>query len=394
MELSKIILKPGKEAATKRYHHWVFSGAIKKIEGNVADGDVVSLYSSKNEFLGVGHYQKQGSISVRILTFEKVAIDSHFWKDKIHRAYVFRQKLNFPSDQTNCFRLVHGEGDGLPGLVLDYYNGVVIILCYTLGMYRQRHDITEALKEVLGEKLKTVYYKPIDLPFSNNDDPRGEEYLFGKPVAFTEVLENGNRFIINWEEGQKSGFFLDQRENRRIVGEVSKGKKVFNGYSYSGGFSIYSLKNDADKVVSVNISEKAIALTNENVKVNFSDVNHTSVVSDVLEYLKKDTELYNVIILDPPAFAKKMAARHNAVQGYRRINYEAIKRIKKGGFLFTFSCSQVVDKTLFANTVKAAAIDAGRSVRLIKYLSQPEDHPVNIFHPETEYLKGLCLYIE
>ncbi|MGK7390248.1 MAG: class I SAM-dependent rRNA methyltransferase [Candidatus Cyclobacteriaceae bacterium M2_1C_046] len=394
MQLPKIILKKGKESATKRFHHWVFSGAIQKIEGKVSDGDLVRLHSSEGKFLAIGHYQLAGSISVRIISFDNEPIDHKFWVSKFSKAFEFRRKLKFPSGKTNCFRLIHGEGDGLPGLVLDYYDGVVVMLCYTMGMYKLRHDIANALKEVIGDRLRTVYYKATPLPATPTGDPGVEEYLIGDPVAQTEVLEYENKFIINWEEGQKSGFFLDQRENRRIVGEVVKNKSVLNAYCYSGGFSIYALQNEAKKVVSVDISEKAIELTDKNVAANFSDASHISVVSDVLDFLKKDEETFDVIILDPPAFAKHQNARHNAVQGYRRINHEALKKINKGGFLFTFSCSQVVDKVLFANTVKAAAIDAGRPVKIIKFLSQPEDHPVNIFHPETEYLKGLCLYVE
>lgn len=394
MQLPKIILKPGKEAATKRFHHWVFSGAIKKTEGEVTDGGLVSLYSSKGEFLAIGHYQQAGSISVRIISFKNVPVDAKFWVAKFSKAYEFRRKLKFPSGKTNCFRLIHGEGDRLPGLVLDYYDGVIVMLCYTLGMYKQRHEIANALQQVIGERLRSVYYKPTTLPVTEAGDPSIEEYLIGDAVAQTEVLENDNKFVINWEEGQKSGFFLDQRENRKIIGEVVNNKKVLNAYCYSGGFSIYALQNGAKEVISVDISEKAIALTDKNIAANFTNVNHISVVSDVLDFLKKDDSTYDVIILDPPAFAKHQNARHNAVQGYRRINEEALKKINKGGFLYTFSCSQVVDKILFANTVKAAAIDAGRPVKIIKFLSQPEDHPVNIFHPETEYLKGLCLYVE
>ena len=394
MDLPKVTLKKGKEAATKRFHHWVFSGAIKNADQSIRDGDLVALYSYLDEFLAVGHYQERGSISVRIISFNNEIINTSFWSRKVKNAHAFRQDIGFPSDDTNCFRLIHGEGDGLPGLVLDYYKGVVVMLCYSMGMYRSRKEIAQGIQEALKDDLKCIYYKPVDLPPNDAGDPSKEEYLFGSQVSQTEVLENGNKFIINCEEGQKSGFFLDQRENRRRVGKVSRNKKVLNAYCYSGGFSIYALKEGATDVTSVDISEKAIKLTDQNVAANFTSENHHSVTSDVLQFLKEDKEKYDIIILDPPAFAKHMSARHKAVQGYRRINYEAIKKIKSGGFLFTFSCSQVVDKQLFTHTVKAAAIEAGRPVKIINYLSQPADHPINIYHPETEYLKGVCLYVE
>lgn len=393
MNFPKIILKPGKDAATKRYHHWIFSGAISKIPDNIADGDVVSVFSHDQEFLGIGHYQQKGSISVRILSFTESNINSSFWREKLKNAIQLRRILGLPSGKTNCFRLIHGEGDGLPGLVIDYYDGVVVLLCYTRGMFNSRNDIAIALQELLKDRLRVIYYKTSGLP--PEEELAEDPYLFGEKMKDILVNEHENKFLINWEEGQKSGFFLDQRENRQLVGEYSKGKSVLNTFCYSGGFSIYALQAGAKKVTSVDISEKAIDLTHQNVKINgFDDEKHEAVAADVLQFIKEHEEKYDIVILDPPAFAKHLSARHNAVQAYKRLNAQAFRNINPGGFLFTFSCSQVVDKVMFTNTVKSAAIEAGRPVKILKYLSQPEDHPVNIFHPETEYLKGLLLYVE
>lgn len=391
MTYPKIILKGGKEAATKRFHHWVFSGAIKNMIGSPQDGDVVKLFSSRDEFLGIGHYQHTGSISVRIISFKDVEINQLFWNHAIENATSLRKTLGFPSESTNCFRLIHGEGDGLPGLILDYYNGVVVMLCYTAGMYNARPFIVEALKNLFKDDLVAVYDKSGELL----PDKPLKEYLYGPAISETEALEYGNKFLINWEEGQKSGFFLDQRENRQLLQGLVKDKKVLNTFCYSGGFSIYALMAQAQHVTSVDISDKAMAMTHKNVRLNgFDDKKHSSVTQDVMKYIKETEDQFDVIILDPPAFAKHLSARHNAVQAYKRLNAEALRKINNGGFLLTFSCSQVVDKIMFTKTIKSAAIEVGRSVKVLNYLGQPADHPVNIFHPETEYLKGLLLYVE
>jgi 23S rRNA (cytosine1962-C5)-methyltransferase len=391
--LAKIILKPGKESPLKRFHSWVFSGAIKKIHGEIEEGDIVEVYSSADEFLGMGHYQN-GSITVRIFSFVKTIPDSNFWINKIKAAYKIRQTEGLvDSTTTNAYRLVHAEGDGLPGLVIDFYNGTAVIQTHSHGMHKVKEEIVIALKEVYGNRLKAVYDKssetlPKELEVKN-------QYLTGNSET-KQILENGNNFLVDWETGQKTGFFIDQRDNRNLLSHYSKGKKVLNTFCYTGGFSVYALKAGATEVHSVDSSSKAIALTEENVRLNFkNESRHKSFEADVLKHMKEvGKDYYDVIILDPPAFAKHQAAKHNAVQAYKRINAEAMERIKPGGILFTFSCSQVVDKALFNNTITAAAIMVGRKIKILHYLSQPADHPVNIFHTESEYLKGLVLFVE
>ncbi len=393
MNYPNIRLQKGKEISLYRRHHWVFSGAIAQADPGLENGDLVSVFSSKNEFLGIGHFA-QGSIMVRIISFEERAIDQNFWNDKINSAYQLRKNLGLTdSEQTNVYRLIHGEGDQLPGLVIDFYNGTAVIQAHQIGMHRHVQEITEALKKVYGPVLKGVYDKSAEtLP--KNLNIQTNEWIWGK--AETDLVkEYGATYRIDWEKGQKTGFFVDQRENRKLVSAYSKGKKVLNTFCYSGGFSVLALQEGAQEVHSVDISAKAIELTEENVLLNSGFIGkHQSITADVVKYIREIGDDFDLIILDPPAFAKNIKARHNAVQAYKRLNAEALRKIKPGGILFTFSCSQVVDKQLFANTITAAAMESKRSVRVLHQLSQPADHPINIFHPETEYLKGLVLYVE
>ena len=389
----KIILKKGREYSIQRLHPWVFSGAIHSTEGTLSDGCWVQVLSAKNELLGSGHYQR-GSITVRILSFAQLPGDN-FWSAKFQKALALRKAADLPTENTNCYRLVHGEGDGLPGLVIDYYNGIAIVQAHSVGMHTDRHKISEALVEVLGSDLKSVYYKSqASLPGRERADFE-DEYLYGMSAVPHLVLENGNKFFIDWEEGQKTGFFLDQRDNRKLLAYYAQGKKVLNTFCYSGGFSIYALAANAASVHSVDSSEKAIALTRSNLEVNgFDLLDNPCYAEDVFEFLKDKGDQFDLIVLDPPAFAKHRDARHQAVKGYQRLNTQAMKVIRPGGIIFTFSCSQVVDKQLFYDTVVSAAIHAGRNIKVLHHLSQAPDHPVSIFHPEGEYLKGLVLYVE
>lgn len=393
MNYPKIILQKGKEISLHRRHHWVFSGAIAKTDPGIESGDLVDVYSSRNEFLGTGHFS-QGSIMVRIISFEERPIDQAFWKERIASAYALRKNLGLTDNQeTNVFRLIHGEGDLLPGLIVDYYHGTTVIQAHHVGMHRHVREISDALRAVLGEKLKGVYDKSAEtLP--KNLGIESNEWIWGK--AETDLVqEYGSTYRIDWEKGQKTGFFIDQRENRKLVSTYSKGKKVLNTFCYSGGFSVLALNEGASEVHSVDISSKAIELTEQNVGLNPGFAGkHQSIVADVVKYIREIGDDFDLIVLDPPAFAKNIKARHNAVQAYKRLNAEAFRKIKPGGILFTFSCSQVVDKSLFAHTITAAALESGRKVKILHQLSQPADHPVNIFHPETEYLKGLVLYVE
>ena len=387
-----IKLHKGKEISVFRKHHWIFSGAIAEKEESLQNGDLVQVHSQKGEFLAIGHFQ-YGSIMVRIISFTQELIDGEFWAKKLQEAYHVRESLSLTdNDQTNVYRLVHGEGDGLPGLIIDYYNGTAVIQTHHIGMFKQGKEIALALQKVFAEKLRAVYDKSAEtLPKNSGVENR---LLYGTPQT-NLVNEYGCQYEIDWEKGQKTGFFVDQRENRNLLAKYSKGKKILNTFCYSGGFSVAALKAGASEVHSVDISSKAIELTEKNVALNpgFSG-KHQSVVADVVKYIREIADDFDIIVLDPPAFAKNIKARHNAVQAYKRLNAEALKRIKTGGILFTFSCSQVVDKFLFANTITAAALEAGRSVRILHYLSQPGDHPINIFHTESEYLKGLVLYVE
>jgi len=393
MSYPKIVLQRGKEFSLQRRHHWVFSGAIFKADPGLESGDLVTVFSAKEEFLGIGHFS-QGSIMVRIISFEEREIDQAFWNEKIASAYELRKSLGLTENQeTNVFRLVHGEGDLLPGLIVDFYNGTAVIQAHHVGMHQHIAEISTALQVVLGEKLTGVYDKSAEtLP--KNLGIESNVWVWGK--AETDLVqEYGATYRIDWEKGQKTGFFIDQRENRKLVSTYSKGKKVLNTFCYSGGFSVLALNEGAAEVHSVDISAKAIELTEQNVALNAGFTGkHESIVADVVKYIREIGDDFDLIVLDPPAFAKNIKARHNAVQAYKRLNAEAIRKIKPGGILFTFSCSQVVDKSLFAHTIAAAAMETGRKVKVLHQLSQPADHPINIFHPETEYLKGLVLYID
>ncbi len=389
----KIILKSGKEQSVRRYHPWIFSGAIKKISENPAEGDIVEVYDNKNDFLATGHWQP-GSIAVRILSFNKVTIDTEFFRERIKSAIHFRKSIGLINNpQINVFRLVHAEGDDLPGLIIDFYDGVAVMQTHSVGMYRNRSEFATILKELLGEKLKAVYDKSEGtIPYMSGISGTNE-FLYGssEPVI---VTENGFRFRIDWTTGQKTGFFIDQRENRKLLGEYTSGKNVLNMFGYTGAFSVYAMKN-ASLVHTVDSSASAIGLADENINLNYGvDLRHKSFRADAFEFLNDIKDKYDLIILDPPAFAKHNNVLTNALQGYKRLNIKAIEQIRPGGIIFTFSCSQVVTRENFRKSVFAAAANTGRRVRILHQMSQPPDHPVNIYHPESEYLKGLVIFVE
>lgn len=388
-----IILKKGKEISIQRFHPWIFSGAIQKMEGETTDGCWVEVRDYKSSVLGFGHFQN-GSIAVRMLAFGPEVPTKNFWEEKLLQAFYVRKASGLPSAETNAFRLVHAEGDGLPGLIIDYYDSVAIVQAHSVGMHHDRMNIAAALPKALPD-IKSIYYKSQSTLPGKLRDEEQNAYLLGMGMVPHIVLENNCKFYIDWEEGQKTGFFLDQRENRKLLGSFSKNKTVLNTFCYTGGFSVYALNAGANVVHSVDASEKAIALTRKNLDLNGYNSNlHACYAVDTFEFLKDKKDAYDVIVLDPPAFAKHRDARHQAVRGYQRLNTEAIKMIKPGGVIFTFSCSQVVDRQLFYDTIVSSAIQAGRQIKVLHHLSQPADHPVSIFHPEGEYLKGLVLYVE
>ena len=397
--MAKIILKKGREESLKRFHPWVFSGAIAQIVGEPAEGDVVEVYGQDGKFLVAGHYQI-GSIAVRVLSFESGVINDDYWKSMLSRALAVRIATGLAdSETTNCYRLVHGEGDNLPGLVIDWYDGVCVMQAHSAGMFRAKKQIAQALVEIYGDKLKAVYDKSSGTaPFKAGLD-LVDGYLY-KRDGFNDneqvVVENGHKFIVNWTEGQKTGFFLDQRENRALVERYAKGRNVLNLFCYTGGFSIYALGAGAAHVDSVDSSAKAMALVDKNVEIGgFDKSRHTSLCVDALDYLRDVPEdKYDLMIVDPPAFAKHRGALNNALRAYQRLNAAAISKVAPGGFVFTFSRSQVVTKEAFALAVFSAAAQTGRKVRILDRLNQPSDHAVNIYHPEGEYLKGLLLYVE
>ena len=397
--MDKVILKPRREESLLRYHPWVFSGAIAQIVGHPAEGDLVSVCSSDGRLLACGHYQI-GSIAVRILSFDEDPTRADFWERMLRRAWQLREACGLASSETtNCYRLVHGEGDGLPGLIVDYYNGVCVMQAHSVGMFRAKSAICEALKAIYGERLKAVYDKSSGTaPFKAGLE-LVDGYLWkadGYVASEESVLENGRKFLVNWQEGQKTGFFLDQRENRAAVGRLSQGRRVLNLFCYTGGFSIYALAGGAVHVDSVDSSQRAMDMVDRNVALNgFTAEQHTSHCCDAIDFVKNIPEAaYDLIIVDPPAFAKHRGALKNALRAYQRLNAAAISKVAPGGFVFTFSCSQVVDKEAFALAVFSAAAETGRSVRILDRLNQPADHSVNIYHPEGEYLKGLLLYVE
>jgi len=391
---TKIVLRSGKDEPVRRFHPWVFSGAIKKIYGEVMEGDIVDLYSNQDEYLASGHYQV-GSIAVRIFSYDQNVTAKDVWKEKINNAYNYRKSCGLTDNaETNAYRLVFAEGDGLPGLIIDWYHGVAVIQTHSIGMYHARFDIVDVLKEIYGDALVGVYDKSAETLPKKAETGAVNGYLYGEKGEGI-ILEYGCQFHIDWELGQKTGFFIDQRENRHLLSQLAKGKKVLNTFCYTGGFSVAALKGGAALVHSTDSSARAIELTEANLKLNGYDIkDHPAFCEDTNYYLERTTETYDIIVLDPPAFAKHHDVRHNALQGYKRLNAEAIRKVNKGGMIFTFSCSQVVDRKLFNSAVIAAAIQAGRSVRIMHQLSQPVDHPINAFHPEGEYLKGLVLFVE
>lgn len=395
----KIILKKGREESLRRFHPWVFSGAIAQVVGEPAEGDVVSVHGSDGKFLAVGHYQI-GSIAVRVLSFDSAVINEDYWKSMLLKAFAVRKAVGLADNaRTNCFRLVHGEGDGLPGLIIDWYDGVCVMQAHSVGMFRAKKQIADALVSIFGDSLKAVYDKSSGTaPFKAGLD-LVDGYLYKKADFCDDeqvVTENGNKFIVNWTEGQKTGFFLDQRENRALVGRYASGRNVLNLFCYTGGFSIYALGAGASHVDSVDSSAKAMALVDKNVALGgFDPSRHTSYCTDALDFLRDiPADKYDLMIVDPPAFAKHRGALKNALRAYQRLNAAAISKVAPGGLVFTFSCSQVVDKEAFALAVFSAAAQCGRSVRILDRLNQPADHSVNIYHPEGEYLKGLLLYVE
>jgi 23S rRNA (cytosine1962-C5)-methyltransferase len=388
----QIILKKGRDEAVKRYHPWVFSGAIQQTIGTPEEGDLVELLDIKRNVLGIG-YWANGSIAVRILTFKQEEINQAFWNERITNAYNFRKTLGLvETHETNCFRLIHAEGDLVPGLIIDIYGDTAVVQCHSKGIHLQKELITHALKNTLGDNLKAVYDKSAETLHGITGITNG--YLYGTSTVPKQVTEHGHKFWIDWETGQKTGFFLDQRENRALLGHYVKDKTVLNAFCYTGGFSVYALAAGAKQVDSVDISQKAIDLTDKNVGLNGNVENHKAWAEDVLPFLKQNQLKYDVMVVDPPAFAKSMSKRHNAVQAYKRLNTMALEQIVSGGILFTFSCSQVVDRELFYDTIVSAAIEAKRKVRVLHFLTQPPDHPISIFHPEGSYLKGLVLQVE
>ena len=396
----QVYLRRGKEESLLRHHPWIFSGAIDYIkaedEAEITEGALVEVYTHGGEFIALGHYQI-GSIAVRVLSFERCAIDAAWWRGRIASALDVRRTLGLTdAPDTTCYRLVHGEGDSLPGLVVDIYGTTAVVQCHSVGMYRARLDVAAALREVYGSRLTAIYDKSSQTVPYNARLGAVDGYLWGSSDHETQVvLEHGEKFLVNWEHGQKTGFFLDQRENRQLVKRYAAGRTVLNTFCYTGGFSVYALSCGAKEVVSVDSSERAVALAEENVRLNFgAEAKHTALAADAVEYLRDIGDRYDLIILDPPAFAKHHKVLGNAMQGYKRLNARALSQIKSGGILFTFSCSQAVSKELFRTTVFSAAAIAGRKVRILHQLTQPADHPINIYHPEGEYLKGLVLYVE
>lgn len=392
--MSKIILKAGKEKSLLRRHPWVFSGAIAQIEGQPAEGDIVKVYSHTQEFLAAGHYQI-GSIAVRILSFDERPIDQPFWKERIGQAYRTRIAIGLADNpHNNVYRLVHGEGDDLPGLVIDYYAGVAVVQFHSVGMYRNKDEICKALQEVMGDRLTAIYDKSEStLPYKAGLQPQNG-YIWGQSDNFT-AMENGLRFNVDRIEGQKTGFFIDQRENRALLERYARGRDTLNMFCYTGGFSFYAMRGGARLVHSVDSSARAIELTKQNVELNFpEDSRHEAFVDEAFHFLEHAKDRYDLIVLDPPAFAKHQKVLDNAIQGYKKLNRKGIEIIRSGGIIFTFSCSQVMTKELFRQTVFTAAANTGRRVKILHQLTQPADHPINIYHPEGEYLKGLVLYVE
>ena len=399
--MNKIFLKPGREDSILRFHPWIFSGAIKKVEGSPIEGDVVEVYSSGNDFLAMGHYQPAGSITVRLLSFTQQTVDHAFWKSKLQKAFMLRQIIGLAKNpETTAYRLVHGEGDGLPGLIIDIYGHTAVIQAHTVGMYRQRKLLAELMLEIYGGQLTAVYDKSentVHLTPGPSPQAGGEvnSYLYGQMHENTAFTENGHQFAADWESGQKTGFFIDQRENRLLVEQYAKDRTVLNMFGYTGAFSVYALSGGAKEVHTVDASQKAIDMSICNIAVNFPNcTSHQGIVSDCFDFLNGMQPVYDLMIVDPPAFAKNRHALKNALQAYKRLNAKALAAIRPNGIYFTFSCSQVVTREQFRSAIFSAAAIAKRQIRIIHQLNQPADHPINIYHPEGEYLKGLALFVE
>ena len=389
-----VYLKKGKEDSLKRFHPWIFSGAIAKMDEDIAEGDFVRVFTSYDEFIAVGMYQI-GSIAVRVLSFDDITIDRAFWETHLRSALDMRKVIGLlDNPQSTTYRWVHGEGDNLPGLVVDCYGDTAVMQAHNVGIHLNRKEISEAMVNVADGRIKNIYYKSeTTLPFKA-DVEHENEFIYGKMVDDVTV-ENGLKFHVDWLRGQKTGFFVDQRENRHLLETYAKGRSVLNMFCYTGGFSVYAMRGDAKLVHSVDSSAKAIELTNRNIEMNFpGDKRHEAFCEDAFKFLDANDNKYDLIVLDPPAFAKHRAALRNALKGYTRLNVKGLQRIKPGGILFTFSCSQIVTKENFRNAVFTAAVQANRKVRILHQLHQPADHPINIYHPEGEYLKGLVLYVE
>lgn len=393
MEYKRVFLKKGKEESLKRFHPWVFSGAIAKMDNGVEEGDIVAVYSYSGEFIAMGHFQI-GSITVRVLDFAQRDIDADFFFDRLQKAFDLRKSIGLIRPDNNAFRLVHGEGDFLPGLVVDVYDRTAVVQAHSPGMHFARNIIAEALLRIANGLIKNVYYKSeTTLPYKAQLDPQND-YIVGG-FETNVAVENGLKFHVDWLKGQKTGFFVDQRDNRSLLEHYANGRSVLNMFCYTGGFSFYAMRGNAKLVHSVDSSAKAIQLTNENVELNFpGDPRHQAFAEDAFKFLNNMDDKYDLIILDPPAFAKHKSALKNALIGYRKLNAKAFEKIRPGGILFTFSCSQAVSKEQFRLAVFSAAAMSGRRVRILHQLTQPSDHPINIYHPEGEYLKGLVLYVE
>lgn len=391
-----VYLKKGKEESLNRFHPWIFSGAIHHMEEGIEEGDIVNVFTAMNDFIAVGHYQI-GSIAVRVLSFSEEEINHSFWCSHLESALKMRQRIGIAdNDNNNTYRLVHGEGDALPGLIVDCYGETMVMQAHSVGMHASRKAVCRALVEVMGNRMKHVYYKSeTTLPFKAELEQENDFIHGGTDNDI--AIENGLKFHVDWLHGQKTGFFIDQRENRSLLEHYAKDKSVLNMFCYTGGFSVYAMRGQAKMVHSVDSSAKAIELTNRNIDLNFpGDKRHEAFCEDAFKYLDNtdNANKYDLIVLDPPAFAKHRKALHNALKGYTRLNVKGLQRIKQGGILFTFSCSQIVSKENFRNAVFTAAAQAGRKVRILHQLHQPADHPINIYHPEGEYLKGLVLYVE
>lgn len=393
MPYKSIYLKKGKEESLKRFHPWIFSGAIHHADEGIEEGEVVRVYTADKNFIAVGHFQI-GSIAVRVLSFKDIEINHDFWTSRLSDALTMRARIGVVGSKNMTYRLVHGEGDLVPGLIIDCYGRTAVMQAHSVGIHLSRYQICEALLEVMGNQLDAIYYKSeTTLPFKAE---LGQENGFIHGNTDDDVtIENGLKIHVDWLRGQKTGFFVDQRENRMLLEQYSAGKSVLNMFCYTGGFSVYAMRGGAKLVHSVDSSAKAIELTNRNIDLNFpNDLRHEAICEDAFKYLDQHDDTYDLMVLDPPAFAKHRAAVHNALKGYTRLNVKGLQKIRRGGILFTFSCSQVITKDNFRNAVFTAAAQAGRHVRILHQLHQPADHPINIYHPEGEYLKGLVLYVE